>query len=142
MASTLSTDKAGDPVAHGGHGMGTGNMEESVTNLEELKARWASKEGGSAQFHQPLLNPLQNPVGWCVHSQCGGSPARAYMLCVFSWLACSVHAPCRTLPRRILRTGLAKGHLNKSPQLQQSTADDSLLQCFALPAIFPHHPAC
>ena len=55
---TLSTDKAGDPVGHGGHGMGTGNMEEPVTNLEELKARWASKEGGSAQFHQPLLNPL------------------------------------------------------------------------------------
>ena len=61
MATT--TDKMGDPAAMGGMG-GTGNLEHPVTNIDELKARWASKEPGKP-WSQPLLNPFANPVGWC-----------------------------------------------------------------------------
>ena len=134
---TLSTDKAGDPVGHGGHAMGTGNMEEPVTNLEELKARWASKEGGSAQFHQPLLNPLQNPIGWCARSQGRGSPARGSVPRVVSLLACSVHDPL------LESSGFCVPASPKSSRPRQffrSKANDSLLAHLALPSTLSVSP--
>jgi len=60
-----TTDKMGDPSA-----ATAGNMEHPVANVDDIKARWASKEAGKP-WSQPLLNPFANPVGCLIGYCCG-----------------------------------------------------------------------
>ena len=81
-----TTDKMGDPAAMPNPMTGAGNLEHPVTNVDELKARWASKEPGKP-WSQPLLNPFANPVGWCAATarppwDPGASPVVHVVTCV------------------------------------------------------------
>ncbi len=93
-------DKMGDPAAAPKPMTGTGNLEHPVTNVDELKARWASKEPGKP-WSQPLLNPFANPVGWCAATP--RPPSR------FGRLDCCAYGHCSGASAPDLRTSFVRG---------------------------------